>query len=133
MDVMKLMMSDWKVELVNDNISEFNVLFKGPTDSASPPAYGALPELVLRAAFAPESVSVKVSGIDPCSGLLPRANRPAICHLIGWTCCAALWCPHALATVMARRKVGQRRRAQRRFPLLNGLPTGRSLADPSTG
>ena len=34
MDVMKLMMSDWKVELVNDNISEFNVLFKGPLESA---------------------------------------------------------------------------------------------------
>ncbi len=36
MDVMKLMMSDWKVELVNDNISEFNVLFKGPLESALP-------------------------------------------------------------------------------------------------
>ena len=36
MDVMKLMMSDWKVELVNDNISEFNVLFKGPPESAFP-------------------------------------------------------------------------------------------------
>ena len=34
MDVMKLMMSDWKVDLVNDNVSEFNVVFHGPTDSA---------------------------------------------------------------------------------------------------
>lgn len=33
MDVMKLMMSDWKVELVNDNISEFYVEFQGPKDS----------------------------------------------------------------------------------------------------
>jgi len=33
MDVMKLMMSDWKVELVNDNVSEFNVVFQGPPDS----------------------------------------------------------------------------------------------------
>jgi len=33
MDVMKLMMSDWKVDLVNDNISELNVEFKGPPDS----------------------------------------------------------------------------------------------------
>ena len=27
------MMSDWKVDLVNDNISELNVEFKGPPDS----------------------------------------------------------------------------------------------------
>ncbi|GLI69980.1 hypothetical protein VaNZ11_014633 [Volvox africanus] len=33
MDVMKLMMSDWKVELVEDNISEFHVDFYGPKDS----------------------------------------------------------------------------------------------------
>lgn len=30
---MKLMMSDWKVELVEDNISEFYVEFHGPKDS----------------------------------------------------------------------------------------------------
>ncbi len=30
---MKLMMSDWKVELVNDSVGEFKVIFKGPTDS----------------------------------------------------------------------------------------------------
>lgn len=30
---MKLMMSDWKVELVNDNINEFMVDFAGPKDS----------------------------------------------------------------------------------------------------
>eukprot|EP00879_Flechtneria_rotunda_P001068 GHRR01001207.1.p1 GENE.GHRR01001207.1~~GHRR01001207.1.p1 ORF type:complete len:192 (+),score=60.08 GHRR01001207.1:123-698(+) len=33
MDVTKLMMSDWKVELVEDNISEFYVEFAGPKDS----------------------------------------------------------------------------------------------------
>jgi ubiquitin-conjugating enzyme E2 H len=32
-DVMKLMMSDYKVELVEDNISEFHVVFKGPPES----------------------------------------------------------------------------------------------------
>lgn len=32
-DVTKLMMSDWKVELVEDNISEFYVEFSGPKDS----------------------------------------------------------------------------------------------------
>lgn len=30
---MKLMMSDWQVELVDDNISEFHVVFYGPKDS----------------------------------------------------------------------------------------------------
>ena len=29
------MMSDWKVDLVNDNISELYVDFKGPPDSES--------------------------------------------------------------------------------------------------
>ncbi len=33
MDLMKLMMSDWKVDLVNDSVCEFTVLFKGPPDS----------------------------------------------------------------------------------------------------
>lgn len=33
MDVMKLMMSDWKVEMVEDNVNEFYVEFKGPRES----------------------------------------------------------------------------------------------------
>jgi ubiquitin-conjugating enzyme E2 H len=33
MDVTRLMMSDWKVELIEDNISEFYVDFTGPKDS----------------------------------------------------------------------------------------------------
>jgi ubiquitin-conjugating enzyme E2 H len=33
MDLMKLMMSDWKVDLVNDSVCDFTVLFKGPPDS----------------------------------------------------------------------------------------------------
>ncbi|KAG7674467.1 hypothetical protein Ndes2526B_g05198 [Nannochloris sp. 'desiccata'] len=33
MDVMKLMMTDFKVDLVEDNISEMNIEFKGPPDS----------------------------------------------------------------------------------------------------
>lgn len=33
MDVMKLMMSDWKVDLVDDNICEFYVNFPGPKES----------------------------------------------------------------------------------------------------
>ena len=30
------MMSDWKVDLVNDNVNELYVVFKGPADSALP-------------------------------------------------------------------------------------------------
>lgn len=30
-------MSDWQVELVEDNISEFHVVFKGPPESETPP------------------------------------------------------------------------------------------------
>eukprot|EP00741_Cyanophora_paradoxa_P021964 tig00021432_g21201.t1 len=33
MDVMKLMMADYQVDLVNNSNSEFNVTFKGPKDS----------------------------------------------------------------------------------------------------
>ncbi|KAL0535421.1 hypothetical protein IC582_029751 [Cucumis melo] len=33
MDVMKLMMSDYKVEMIDDGLSEFNVEFNGPKES----------------------------------------------------------------------------------------------------
>ncbi|KAK9747940.1 hypothetical protein RND81_02G025200 [Saponaria officinalis] len=33
MDVMKLMMSDYSVEMINDGLSEFNVMFNGPKES----------------------------------------------------------------------------------------------------
>ncbi|XP_021848483.1 ubiquitin-conjugating enzyme E2-23 kDa [Spinacia oleracea] len=33
MDVMKLMMSDYSVETINDGLSEFNVVFNGPKES----------------------------------------------------------------------------------------------------
>ena len=33
-DVMKLLMSDFEVSLVNDNMQEFYVNFKGPEDTA---------------------------------------------------------------------------------------------------
>lgn len=34
-DVMKLMMSDYEVTLVNDSMQEFYVIFKGPQESKS--------------------------------------------------------------------------------------------------
>jgi hypothetical protein len=39
------MMSDWKVDLVNDNVNELYVVFKGPKDSA--PASVAPPKRLL--------------------------------------------------------------------------------------
>eukprot|EP00960_Hanusia_phi_P029057 747750-Hanusia_phi.AAC.1 len=36
MDLMKLMMSDHEVQMVKDNMSEFNVKFSGPKDSETP-------------------------------------------------------------------------------------------------
>ena len=36
-DVMKMLMSDYEVTLVNDNMQEFYVRFKGPEESASIP------------------------------------------------------------------------------------------------
>lgn len=33
MDVMKMLMSDYEVTLVNDNMQEFYVRFKGPSES----------------------------------------------------------------------------------------------------
>lgn len=33
MDVMKLMMSDYNVEMINDGLNEFNVIFHGPKES----------------------------------------------------------------------------------------------------
>lgn len=35
-DVMKMMMSDYEVTLVNDNMQEFYVSFKGPSESEQP-------------------------------------------------------------------------------------------------
>jgi hypothetical protein len=35
MDLMKLMMSDYKVEMVNDGMQEFFVEFKGPTENVA--------------------------------------------------------------------------------------------------
>ena len=34
---MRSMMSDWNVELIDDSVSEFEVIFKGPKESKSAP------------------------------------------------------------------------------------------------
>ena len=74
MDVMKLMMSDWKVELVNDNISEFNVLFKGPLDSAPRHLVVARCQMInARRQTAPTSSGQGVPA-DARSGPLRQAN-----------------------------------------------------------
>ena len=45
-DVMKLMMSDYEVTLVNDNMQEFYVIFKGPTESKATICLGCGVEFV---------------------------------------------------------------------------------------
>jgi hypothetical protein len=47
-DVMKLMMSDYEVTLVNDNMQEFFVIFKGPTESKIASLYPSIPRRVKR-------------------------------------------------------------------------------------
>ncbi len=44
-DVMKLMMSDYEVTLVNDNMQEFYVIFKGPQESKTCPLPSVLGKL----------------------------------------------------------------------------------------
>lgn len=47
MDVMKLMMSDYKVELINDGMHEFNVEFHGPPNNLVNVFEVFLPQLLL--------------------------------------------------------------------------------------
>jgi ubiquitin-protein ligase len=51
-DVMKLMMSDYEVTLVNDNMQEFYVIFKGPAESKNTSSlrYDACEERMTRVA-----------------------------------------------------------------------------------
>jgi len=57
MDLMKLMMSDYKVEMVNDGMQEFFVEFKGPTESTNPLAQNRLFPLLASSSGDPRSCS----------------------------------------------------------------------------
>ncbi|KAK9813901.1 hypothetical protein WJX73_003984 [Symbiochloris irregularis] len=76
MDVMKLMMSDWKVELVNDNICEFFVEFKGPNDS---PYKGGLWRVHVEL---PEAYPYK----SPSIGFVNRIYHPNVDETAGSVC-----------------------------------------------
>eukprot|EP00891_Asterochloris_glomerata_P006708 jgi/Astpho2/6708/Aster-06731 len=76
MDVMKLMMSDWKVDLVNDNISEFHVQFKGPGDS---PYEGGHWKVHVEL---PEAYPYK----SPSIGFINRIYHPNVDEMAGSVC-----------------------------------------------
>ena len=91
---MKLMMSDWKVELVNDNISEFNVLFKGPLESALPWLVAARCQMINMRG----QTAATMSWSRSCPERTPFISKPSIaCQSIGRMrsharCCPLLHC-----------------------------------------
>jgi ubiquitin-conjugating enzyme E2 H len=76
MDVMKLMMTDWKVELVNDNLSEFYVQFQGPPDS---PYEGGHWKVHVEL---PEAYPYK----SPSIGFMNRIYHPNVDEMAGSVC-----------------------------------------------
>ncbi|KAK9822690.1 hypothetical protein WJX81_001450 [Elliptochloris bilobata] len=76
MDLMKLMMSDWQVELVNDNVNEFYVEFKGPPDS---PYEGGLWKVHVEL---PENYPYK----SPSIGFVNRIYHPNVDEMAGSVC-----------------------------------------------
>lgn len=76
MDVMKLMMSDWKVELIEDNICEFHVDFHGPKDS---PYEGGVWKVHVEL---PDSYPYK----SPSIGFVNRIYHPNIDEAAGSVC-----------------------------------------------
>lgn len=73
---MKLMMSDWLVELVEDNISEFYVEFRGPKDS---PYEGGLWKVHVEL---PEAYPYK----SPSIGFVNRIYHPNVDEVAGSVC-----------------------------------------------
>jgi ubiquitin-conjugating enzyme E2 H len=76
MDVMKLMMSDWKVELVDDNVSEMYVMFKGPPDSPYAGGYWRVHVEL------PEAYPYK----SPSIGFVNRIYHPNVDETAGSVC-----------------------------------------------
>mmetsp|Transcript_14432 Transcript_14432/g.31254 ORF Transcript_14432/g.31254 Transcript_14432/m.31254 type:complete len:201 (-) Transcript_14432:1358-1960(-) len=76
MDLMKLMMSDWKVDLVDDNVSEFYVEFHGPKDS---PYEGGVWKVHVEL---PEAYPYK----SPSIGFVNRIYHPNVDESAGSVC-----------------------------------------------
>jgi len=76
MDVMKLMMSDYKVDMVNDSINEFYVEFTGPKDS---PYEGGHWKLHVEL---PDSYPYK----SPSIGFVNRIYHPNVDEMAGSVC-----------------------------------------------
>lgn len=76
MDVMKLMMSDWKVEMVEDSINEFYVQFQGPSES---PYDGGLWKIHVEL---PDAYPYK----SPSIGFVNKIYHPNVDEMAGSVC-----------------------------------------------
>uniref|UniRef100_A0A0C9RYZ4 E2 ubiquitin-conjugating enzyme n=1 Tax=Wollemia nobilis TaxID=56998 RepID=A0A0C9RYZ4_9CONI len=76
MDVMKLMMTDYKVEMINDGINEFHVLFNGPPES---PYHGGVWKVRVEL---PDAYPYK----SPSIGFVNRIFHPNVDEMSGTIC-----------------------------------------------
>ncbi|CAN0824916.1 Ubiquitin-conjugating enzyme E2 5 [Linum grandiflorum] len=76
MDLMKLMMSDYKVELINDGMQEFYVYFHGPNDS---PYHGGVWRIRVEL---PEGYPYK----SPSIGFINKIYHPNVDEMSGSVC-----------------------------------------------
>ncbi|XP_057981465.1 ubiquitin-conjugating enzyme E2 4 [Malania oleifera] len=76
MDLMKLMMSDYKVEMVNDGMQEFYVLFNGPSDC---PYHGGVWKIRVEL---PDAYPYK----SPSIGFVNKIYHPNVDEMSGSVC-----------------------------------------------
>ncbi|XVF10572.1 hypothetical protein REPUB_Repub07fG0194000 [Reevesia pubescens] len=76
MDLMKLMMSDYKVEMINDGMQEFYVVFNGPKDS---PYHGGVWKIRVEL---PDAYPYK----SPSVGFVNKIYHPNVDEMSGSVC-----------------------------------------------